>query len=233
MKLGEYELNKIYNEDCYEAIKKIPDKSIDLIVTDPPYEYDKNSFKGFFETRKVGKELNDLDLFCGITNNILNEYIRVLKNINIYIWCNKAQIIQYLDFFVNKHNCSYDILIWAKNNPAPLYANTYLTDKEYCLYFRKGGYCKPTDYENARTIFKTPLNMGDKKLFEHPTIKPIEIIKTLIRNSSKENDIVLDNCMGSGTTGEACMNLGRNFIGIEKDKEYFEIAEKRLLKKGE
>ena len=75
-------------------------------------------------------------------------------------------------------------------------------------------------------------NNPNNNLF-HPCQKNTELLEYLIKTYTNENDIVLDNCMGSGTTGEACINLERNFIGIEKDKEYFEIAEKRLLKKGE
>ena len=228
LKWGGYALNKIYLEDCYEAIKKIPDKSIDLIVTDPPYEYDKNINGGWYKDRNVGNDLINLNIIDGINVEILEEYIRVLKNINIYIWCNKAQIIQYLDYFVKNKSCSFDILVWQKTNPAPLCSNTYLPDKEYCLYFRKEAYCKPVSYDKAKTIFTTSLNMYDKGLFEHPTIKPLEIIKTLIENSSKEGDVVLDTFMGSGTTAVACKETGRNFIGFEIDEKYCKIANDRV-----
>lgn len=81
---------------------------------------------------------------------------------------------------------------------------------------------------NLKTHYETPLNQKDKKLYGHPTVKPLEIVKNFIINSSCENDIVLDPYMGSGTTGVACKNLNRNFIGIELDEKYFEIAKKRI-----
>ena len=121
-----------------------------------------------------------------------------------------------------------DILIWNKTNAMPLFNNKYLTDKEYCLYFRKGGYCQPNNYEDAKTVFYSPINIKDKTKWKHPTIKPEELIRKLIRNSSKENDIVLDCFMGSGTTGVACVNTNRKFIGIELDNNYFNIASKRI-----
>lgn len=103
-----------------------------------------------------------------------------------------------------------------------------MTDKEYCLYFRKGGYCNPPSYENAKTVYELPLNQADKDLYEHPTIKPLEIIKNIITNSSNQNDIVLDCFMGSGTTAVACKELGRKYIGFEINPKYYQIAIDRL-----
>ena len=91
-----------------------------------------------------------------------------------------------------------------------------------------GGYCNPETYDEAKTVYYTPINQKDKELYDHPTIKPLSIIKNLVKNSSKENDVVLDCFMGSGTTGVACKQLNRNFIGIEIDKKYFEIAKNRI-----
>ena len=78
-----------------------------------------------------------------------------------------------------------DIIIWNKTNALPLFNNKYLSDKEYCLYFRKGGYCSPKSYEDAKTVFLYPINIKDKKKWKHPTIK----LEALIRNSSRENDM--------------------------------------------
>lgn len=103
-----------------------------------------------------------------------------------------------------------------------------MTDKEYCLYFRKGGYCNPSSYENAKTVYELPINQADKILYGHPTIKPLEIIKNIIANSSNKNDVVLDCFMGSGTTAVACKELGRNFIGFELNPDYYKIAVDRV-----
>ena len=100
------------------------------------------------------------------------------------------------------------------------------------MYFRKGGYCDPsaTDerYENAKTFYISPLNQKDKKKYNHPTIKPLGLIEKFIKNSSHKGDIVLDCFMGSGTTGVACKKLERDFIGIEINKDYYEIAKNRI-----
>jgi len=227
-------INKIHLGDAYQLIKLLPDKSVDLIVTDPPY-----LMKGLKTNQKVYSKLcknivaRDTELYSanivnGYNIDILNEFVRVLKNINCYIWCNKAQIISYLDFFVKQHKCKFEILIWNKSNPVPAYNHNYLTDKEYCLYFKNGGYCQPQSYVDAKTVFYEPINVTDKKLFKHPTIKPLKFIKTLISNSSKLGDLILDPFMGSGTTAVASLELGRQFIGFEYNSKYHTIANNRI-----
>ena len=232
MKLGRFETNNIYNEDCYKAIKDIPEKSIDLIVTDPPYLIEQTKAGGnnglAKSIQKMNNQLLDNDLTESINVEILDDFMRIMKTPNIYIWCNHKQIPMYLDYFVNKNDCSFDIIIWNKTNATPLFHNKYLTDKEYCLYFRKNGYCNPIDYESAKTVYYQPINTKDKDKFNHPTIKPINIIKTIIQNSSKPNDIILDCFLGSGTTAVAAKSINRQYIGFEIDPKWFEIAKDRL-----
>ena len=159
---------------------------------------------------------------------ILNELVRVMKKINIYIWCNKEQILDYLQFFVKDRGCNFEIIIWSKTNPPPFLGGHYLKDKEYCLYFwEKGVKVHPT-YETGRTVYTTQLNVLDKKEFFHPTIKDLNIIENLIFNSSNEGDLVLDVFLGSGTTCVAAKHLNRKYLGFEIDEHYFEIAKNRL-----
>ena len=84
------------------------------------------------------------------------------------------------------------------------------------------------EFSTKRTYYVTLTNKKEKKLYGHPTVKPLEIVRNLVLNSSNKGELVLDPFMGSGTTGVACKELGRNFIGIELDKEYYEIAKKRI-----
>lgn len=227
-------LNKITCGDSYRLIKELPDKSVDLIVTDPPYLIENTKAGGHSNLAKSIQGMNDElangILTQGINEEILDEFMRVMKVPNIYIWCNHKQIPMYLDYFVNKHKCSFDIIIWVKTNAMPLFNNKYLTDKEYCLYFRKDAYCNPQSYEEAKTVYFQPINISDKQLFEHTTIKPINIIRTLVKNSSKENDIVLDCFMGSGTTAVACQETNRQFIGFEISEKWCKVANDRLNK---
>lgn len=232
MKLGNFETNNIYCVDSYKAIKELPDKCIDLIVTDPPYLIENtkagNNSSLSKSIQKMNNELLDSNLVGGVTIDILEDFIRVLKTINIYIWCNCKQIPMYLDFFVNKHKCNFDIIVWNKTNAAPLFSNKYLTDKEYCLYFRKNGYCNPVNYEFAKTVYCQPINIIDKDKFNHPTIKPTNIISNLIQNSSKPGDIIADFFIGSGTTCVAAKDCNRQYIGFEIDKKWFKVAQDRL-----
>ena len=226
----EYELNKIYNDDCYEAIKKLPDKSVDLIVTDPPYQIESLKGGGMLkEKRLVGlmDSLGDKNLDVGLDKKILEELIRIMKKVNIYIWCNKKMIPMLFDYFVKEKGLLFDILVWNKTNAVPLCGSKYLTDSEYCLYFHETMKLNTT-YQTAKTVYFLPINLEDKKKYSHPTIKPLEIIKNLIINSSNENDIVFDPFMGSGTTAVAAKELNRKFLGFEIDKQYYEIACDRL-----
>lgn len=218
---------RLYNDDCLEVLKNIPDNSIDLIVTDPPYMMTCGGSGGAFGKDKRSYH-NEIDpLTKNFNLDVLNELVRVLKKINIYIWCSKDQLRQYIDYFEDK-GCKTDLLCWHKTNPTPTCNNTYLSDTEYLLFFREKGAKVYGNYHSKKKYYISPTNKEDKKLYRHPTIKPLDIIQNLVINSSLVGDTVLDCFMGSGTTGVACINTNRNFIGIEIDKEYFDIAEKRI-----
>lgn len=223
-------INKIHLADCYEMIKEIPDKSVDLILTDPPYDFHIGTLNGIFKNRLVapGKEIAKMNINNGYDISILVEFVRVLKNINIFIWCNKDQIRDYLNFFSN-YNISFEILTWHKTNPTPLTKNTFLPDTEYCLYFREKGKVLLNDgYDLKSKYYISSTNKDDKGSFKHPTIKPLDIIKKQILHTTKENDIVLDCFCGSGTTCVAAKELNRKFIGMEINPEYHKIACDRL-----
>ncbi len=232
--IGKYSLNKIHNEDSYKAIQELPDKCIDLVVIDPPYELKinkgklgKNASNITGAMHKLQTELASKKLDVGITNVLLDEIVRVMKKINIYIWCNKYQLKQYFDYFSNL-DCNFELLVWCKTNPTPAVNNTYLPDIEYCFYFREKGVRLRGSYETKHKFYVRKANVADKALFMHPTIKPLDFIKNFIINSSEPGEIVADFFMGSGTTAVAAKELHRNFIGFEIDPEYHKIACDRL-----
>lgn len=222
-----YEINEIYNEDSYKAIKDIPDNSIDLIIIDPPYNFESDGGGGAFGSKK--REYHQIvtkhNFNQEMDNGFLKEVKRIMKKLNIYIFCNKEQLLQYMNYF-NEYR--FDLLFWRKVNPTPTCNNKYLSDVEYILFFREKGVKLYGTYKTKSKLFQTIVNKNDKKLFNHPTIKPLNIIKDLIINSSNEDEIVADLFLGSGTTCVAAKELNRKYIGFEIDEEYFNISKKRM-----
>lgn len=222
------EINKIFNVDAYEAIKDIPDKSIDCIYTDIPYLIDNHGFgKSDLGNRMKNKTSDLKGIDKGIDLSILNEFVRVMKKINIFVWCSKLQIIELLNFF-DTNGCRFELLVWKKDNPSPTCNNIWLPDLEYCLYFREKGVPLNDGYELKSKWYASPINKHDKDLFNHPTIKPLQLVERHIKHATQPNDIVLDPFMGSGTTAVACKNTGRNFIGFEINPKWVQVATDRL-----
>lgn len=208
-------------------MKNIEDGSVDLVVTDPPYEI-ATTGAGMYKQadKQYVKELNGMK--DGFSEEVLDELCRVMKKINIYFFCSQKQIIPLLDYFVKKKKYNWNILSWHKTNPIPACGNKYLTDTEFILFFREKGVKVYGSFDTKRTWYATPLNQSDKKKYGHPTVKPLSILENLVVNSSQEGEIILDCFMGSGSTGVACFNTNRNFIGIELDEGYFKIAQNRI-----
>lgn len=173
--------------DSYELIKDIPDKSVDLVITDPPYLVETDG-AGLFGTKNyngVRYVMKNIDFMKnGINESILDELCRVMKKINIYIWCSQKQLIPFLKYFVEKKKCNWNLITWHKTNPIPACGNKYLTDTEYCLFFREKGVKVNGTFNTKFTYYVTSKNIKDKKLYEHPTIKPLDIIKNLVINST-------------------------------------------------
>ena len=133
-----------------------------------------------------------------------------------------------IDYFVKGKGCNWTILEWHKTNPVPACGNSYMSDTEFCLFFREKGVQVYGTAETKKTYYITPINTKDKGVWEHPTIKPLHIIKNLIFNSTKEGEIVFDCFSGSGTTALAASQLNRNFIGIEINEKYHKLSLQRL-----
>ena len=220
-------METLYVGDCMDIMKTIEDKSIDLVITDPPYKIETSGGGLYTQADKqYVKELNSMK--DGFSEDVLDELCRIMKKINIYFFCSQKQIIPLLDYFVKKKKCNWNLLTWHKTNPVPACGNKYLTDTEFILFFREKGVKVYGNYNTKFTYYVTPLNQKDKKKYGHPTIKPQEILLNLVTNSSQEGDTVCDPFMGSGSTGVACKNLNRDFIGIEVDNNWYQIAQNRI-----
>lgn len=178
--------NNIYLGDCYQLIKEMPNKSVDLILTDPPYDIQGIHGSGIMKDRggTFAQDIANNDLDKGIDLKILDDFVRVMKKINIYIWCNKEQIYDYMAYFVKEKKCSFEILVWCKSDPIPFCGTHYLCDKEYCLYFWEQGAPVHIPYERARTYYISKRNTKDKSDYGHPTCKLVDLLEVLIKNST-------------------------------------------------
>ena len=213
--------------DSYKLIKDIPDKSVDLIVTDPPYDFGgKLAHINPLSQSKAYRGIDSLGINKGFDRKILDDFVRVEKKINLYIWCNKEQIYDYLTYFVKERNCNWEMLVWGKTNPPPFCHNHYLKDKEYCLYFWDKGVELKTIYQTGKTVFVKPC-MSDKEKYGHPTAKPEDITETIIANSCPAGGLVLDPFSGSGTTCAMAKKLGMHYLGIEINEEFWNNSRRR------
>lgn len=118
--------------------------------------------------------------------------------------------------------------IWHKSNPAPLCNFKYLGDVEYWIYIKGNKSKIGGSYATKSMVYSSARNTKESKLYNHPTVKPVDLMEKFLINHTTEYSVVLDPFMGSGTTGVACKNLNRNFIGIEMNVDYFNIACNRL-----
>ena len=242
------ELNRIYNEDCLEGMKKIDDHSIDCIICDLPYNITSMSWDSLIPFDKLWEQYN-----------------RIIKpNGNIILFSSGMFTFELIKS--NMKNFKYR-LIWKKNVPTGMASSKYRPMKyfeEICVFnygkakynpimkervglkkacYNYNHYCgknnhlnlgkKPKKYDPNYVQPSDVLEFNvvpnrNKKL--HPTQKPVDLTEWLIKTYTNEGDIVLDNCTGSGTTAIAAMNTGRKFIGFELDKTYFDIDD--MLKIG-
>jgi len=206
-------LNTIQNICCLEGFKSLPDNSIDLILTDPPYGLNKIGIKND----------NNLDLFY----SVLPQGYRVLKNDAFFITFFSTKFLS--DIFKNNpFQYFWNFVLFCPNGRvmSPIGFTKYMS----CLVFKKGN---PRMAKKGKDIFMdTPGKMvePDEGFIDHPTPKPKTFIKELLLMFSKESDVVLDPFIGSGSTAVACKQLKRNYIGFEINPEYCELAINRLKK---
>jgi DNA modification methylase len=229
----------IINGDCMSELNNIETNSINLILIDPPYIISRSSgFMNYSEDindelkSKYGKLSIDFGAWDKSKldwDSLFNEYYRILKKGGTLIIFYDIWKSNELKEFSEKHKFKQPrVGCWIKNNPVPINSKVnYLSNaSEYFFSFIKGA--KPTfnsSYDKA--IYNYPICHG-KERYDHPTQKPLELIKDLIRKHSNEGDVVLDCFAGTFTTAHACDDLNRTWICIEKENKYFNIGKERI-----
>ena len=225
------ELDKIYNEDCLIGMKQIPDGTIDLVATDPPYRTTARGSAGNSggmlqkDINKKGMVFEDND--CDI-EQFLPELYRVLKDgSHCYIMCNHTNLVHYLKVIDESDFHFIKCLIWDKGNK--IMGTFYMNCFEYILFLRKGA-GKPINDCGRGDILSVP-NIKDKNpdgTNIHDSQKPITLMQILVEESTQPGDVVLEPFLGSGTTAIACHRSKRHYIAFELNKEYFDKACKRI-----
>lgn len=225
---------KLYNVDSYTFIQQMRENKLRVhhIITDPPYNISKPNNFPSMRQRRQGVDFGVWDKGFDLVSWI-PQYAEILdKNGSMIIFCSYRFLSFITQALENSNMLVKDILIWQKSNPMP--RNTtrrYVQDLEFAVWAVKSGakwvFNKPSDVPYLRSIFTHALVSGREKL-GHPTQKSLKLMKDLIQIHTNPNEVVLDPFMGSGSTGAACLELGREFIGIERDKKFFTMAQKRL-----
>lgn len=216
--------NKIINADCMDILKQLPDKCVDLVLTDPPY---KQEFHGrgmskdrpnYMKIKEYGssKDFN----YCEFFELVLQK----MKNINFFTFCDKETKYDFITF-AKQNGFGYHEVVFCKTSPTPFTNNQWLPDVEFGLHIFKDLEVMG-DYSTKRSFFVMP-NFKEQGI-DHPTPKRTDIVGRILQNISKPNDLILDCFSGSGTTAIACHRLGRRFICIEKDEFYYQSSVKRL-----
>jgi len=219
--------------DCLERMKEISSGSVDMILTDPPYELSKSKGGGMMGKggRKFMEQVSGAGMVDGINTSLfLDLCLKLFESKNNFcgvFTCSNKQLIQYISW-AECQGLQYGVGVWNKTNPAPLCNFKYLGDVEYWVYI-KGNKSKILgSYQTKSMVYTSKVNKIDKDKYNHPTCKPVELMEKFVVNHTKDGDTVLDPFMGSGSAGVAAKNLNRKFIGIEMDDNYFEIAKKRI-----
>jgi len=237
-------INQIFNEDCLMGMQRIPDKSVDMILCDLPYGTTNCSWDSVIPFDKLWEQYNRIIKVNGVVvlsgSEPFSSELRIsnIKNYK-YDWkWVKNKATGFLNAKIKPLNNYEDILVFYKDkityNPImskakKIYKRGYVKEREEAIYRAKNSYTQEDSgmrYPNRILEFSN----NDTHNQLHPTQKPVKLFEYLIKTYTNENETVLDNCLGSGTTAIACINTKRNYIGFEMDKTYFDLASARIDK---
>jgi len=225
---------KIIQGDSCEYIKQIPDASIDLILTDPPYNlspYSTGNLK-FSWRKEIKNELAEWDKDIFNPADWTDEFIRILKPLgNIFAFTSYNLLGKWHGAFDHKFD-TFQFMVWHKTNPVPkVFKAGFLNSCELvvCMWNKKHKWNFISQKE-MHNFIETPICMGKERLKDpgHPTQKPVRVLKHIIKIASDPGDLVFDPFMGVGSTCVAAREMDRRFLGVELDEKYFNAAEKRL-----
>lgn len=217
------------NGDCTQILKTIPSNSIDCIITDPPYELDNHGGTNSALAQRCANVRDNIEFIANgfDYDTVFGEFIRVCNHLNVLIFCSNKQVSKIMSWF-EERDYSVTLLVWKKTNPPPLCNGKHISDLEFIVYVREKGAYWNSDADMSYKYKEKRYAIVPSANRNHPTEKPVDLMKELVTLHTDVNHTVLDPFMGSGSTGVACMELNRNFIGIELNEEYYSIASNRM-----
>jgi DNA modification methylase len=227
---------KILNGDSREHIASIPSQSVDLILTDPPYNlsnYSTGNMKLGWR-KDINNDVADWDKIDMNPGEWISEFKRILKPTgNIFAFTSYNLLGKWHEAFDPEFD-TFQFMVWHKTNPVPkLRRAGFLNSCELIVcVWNKGHTWNFSSQREMHNFIEAPICMGKERLKDpfHPTQKPVRILRHIINLASNEGDLVFDPFMGVGSTGEAALQTGRRFLGIEIDNSYCKAANKRLLR---
>ena len=216
----------VVNGDCLDYLGQIPDNSIDLILTDPPYNIAQYSTGNINLPGRsaLNNDLAEWDLIPIDPFDLLPDFKRIIKpDGNIFVFTSYNLIGKWHEAFDSEFD-TFQFFIWHKTNPAPkIFKNGFLNSCEMIACMWNKGH--KWNFSDQRNICMKPERLSEPK---HPSQKPVRLLEHIVSIASNENDVVFDPFMGVGSTGVAALRNKRRFIGIEIEKSYFDAAEMRI-----
>ena len=225
------EINKIYHQDCFEGMEQMIKEGVkvDLIVTDPPYLFERGGKGKSKLGQRAGKLNESIDFISKDFDfeKCFEMFLQLQDIPNMLIFCSNRQLSRTMQFFENK-GLRVTCLVWHKTNPIPLTNNTYMKDIEFVIRVNGEGATFNNDcpFDYKKKVYTSGIVPTHDRL--HPTQKDLKHICRFVELHSNEGDLVLDAFMGSGTTAIACIKNKRNFIGFELSDEFYKVATKRV-----
>ena len=208
----------MFDADCLDVMSKMDDGAVDFTLTDIPYDAVNRDSNGLRNLDKGNADIITFNL-----DEFLKQVLRVTSN-SICIFCGKEQFSQIYKFFADIGKGTVRPIIWEKTNPSPMNGQyIYLSGVEMGVWYKKQG-AKTFNAHCKNTVFHYP--NGRSNL--HPTEKNHALLEDLIKDNTNEGQTVFDPCCGSGSHCLVAKNLGRKYIGVELDEQYFDVAKGRL-----
>ena len=217
--------------DCYKLLSQLPSQSVDLILTDPPYNlrsYSTGNLKCKWRS-DFNNDIADWDGGQLRIEDLQKEFKRVLSpEGNIFIFTSYNLLGEFHKFFDPIFD-TFQMMVWHKTNPPPrLRKTSFLNSCELiCCAWNKKHIWNFKTQKEMHNFFESPICMGKERL-DHPTQKPLKLLKHIIEIASRPGSWVLDPFMGVGSSGVASLELDRKFVGFEINADYFEMAKTRI-----